>query len=266
MWFADTGQVLARVLLVAWFLAVGLWATRRGQPRNGTALLDGPRTPLLVGTTVALVLFAAQAAVVDAVADLPAPGAPGPGVLDHAVWSWVLAHRVAWLTPLIVGVSAIGGTVSMTALVLVGVTALTITHRRAEAAVVLIAFAGSGLLEWGFKHLYERSRPPVADQLVVETTYALPSGHTLDATVVLGVLAAVVVLHARRVVLRVGAAAAAALGAVLIGLSRIYLGVHWATDVLTGWLLGGTWLAVCVTALVVLEHRGPVGVGVPPRC
>jgi undecaprenyl-diphosphatase len=94
---------------------------------------------------------------------------------------------------------------------------------------------------------------------MTENNPALPSGHALGSIVVLGVLAAVVLLATHRTLLRVAAVAAAALGVLTIGVSRLYLGVHWLTDVVTGWFLGGAWLAVCVTALCVLNRRRSAG-------
>lgn len=252
MWSADIGVGLAWVAIVGWVLVATLAVVL---PRFGrsspTLLLTAPtRLPLLVGTVAVALLFAAQAGVVDTVAD-----SAGAGSLDRSVWAWFVAHRTPALDRVMITVSTAGNTIGMAVLALIGAAVLWRLRHRAEAAVVLIATVGAGLLVTGFKNLYGRARPPAAQQLTVETNAALPSGHSLGSMVVLGVLAAVVVLLERRPGVRVLAVLAAAAGIVAIGLSRLYLGVYWTTDVLTGWLLGGAWLAVCITALILLRHR-----------
>jgi hypothetical protein len=152
-------------------------------------------------------------------------------------------------------VSAAGGTAGMAVLALIGAGLLWRMGRRAEAGIVIGAAVGAELLVQGFKHLYGRARPPVIDRLTVATNFALPSGHALVSIVVLGVLAAVAVLLSHRLAVQAGAVALAIAGTVTIGVSRLYLGVHWVTDVLTGWLLGGAWLALCVTTLVLIQRR-----------
>lgn len=252
MWFADIGVVLGWAAIAGWVLlaALAVLLPRFGRSSPALLLTAPTRLPLLIGTAAIALLFAAQAGVVDTVAD-----ATGAGVADRVVWAWFVAHRTPALDQVMITVSTVGDTVGMAVLALVGAAILWRLRQRAEAAVVLVAAIGSSLLITGFKNLYGRARPPLAQRLTVETNAALPSGHSLGSMVVLGVLAAVVVLLVRRSGLRVLAVLAAAAGIVAIGTSRLYLGVHWMTDVLTGWLLGGAWLAVCVTALVLLRHR-----------
>ena len=195
-------------------------------------------------------LLIGQAMVVDAVADHGRPGRA-----DWGVWAWFVDHRAEPVTLLMKAVSVAGDIPQMTVLAAFAAGMFWRARRRPEAAVVLGSAVGAWLLIDGFKNLYGRVRPPVAERLMVETNPALPSGHALGSIVVLGVLAAVVVLATRRTALRTGAVALAAVGVLVIGVSRLYLGVHWLTDVVTGWLLGGAWLAVCVTTLCVLERR-----------
>ncbi len=251
MWFADIGQVVSWVILAGWLLVVML-AVTVGRTAANAAAPRRARVPVLVGTGVAIVLFAAQAGLVDTVADLA-----GTDVLDQSVLAWFVAHRVPVLTAVLTAVSTVGGTAGMAVLALVGAALLWRIRRRADAGIVLGAAAGAGALVEGFKHLYGRARPPVVDQLTVETSFSLPSGHALGSTVVLGVLAAVTVLLVRRLAVQACAIALAVAGIVTIGVSRLYLGVHWVTDVGTGWLLGASWLALCVTALVLIQHRRP---------
>ena len=82
---------------------------------------------------------------------------------------------------------------------------LIMCRRRAHAVLVAVTALGAAALDTGFKHLYERARPPLTEQLTPETTFALPSGHSLGSTAVLGVLAVIGVLLLRRGVWRAGA-------------------------------------------------------------
>jgi undecaprenyl-diphosphatase len=249
MWFADIGERIAWSVVAVWALvATVVLATRR--TALGRLVPHALRTPVLVGAGATSVLLVAQAAVVDHVADLGAPG-----LADRDVWAWFVDHRVEPFTFVAKGVSVLTDIPQMTVLALAAAVLLWRIRRRPEAAVVLAATIGATLLVDGFKRLYDRVRPPAADRLMTENNPALPSGHALGSIVVLGVLAAVVVLATRHTLLRVAAVATAALGVLTIGLSRLYLGVHWLTDVVTGWLLGGAWLAVCVTALCVVTRR-----------
>jgi undecaprenyl-diphosphatase len=190
------------------------------------------------------------AAVVDAVED-----ASEVSRLDVPLHAWFLTHRTGALSTLMELVSSAGGSGGMAVLTAAAAGLLLWWGRRAHALIVVVAMGGSEVLGNWFKLLYARARPPVADQLVVTGSYALPSGHSLGSAVVLGVLAAVAVLLVSGVARRAAVVGVAAAAVLLVGASRLYLGVHWLTDVLSGYLLGGAWLAVCVTSLVLVERR-----------
>jgi MYXO-CTERM domain-containing protein len=247
--FADYGLGLAWIILAFWMLVAGLAATV-GRRAMSTVVSRSARVPLSVGTAAAVVGFATQAGLVDTVEDHA-----GSGLFDQSVWAWFVGHRAPAATTVMTAVSAAGGTAGMAVLALIGAGLLWRLRRRAEAGIVIGAAVGAGLLVEGFKHLYGRARPPAIDRLTVETNFSLPSGHALGSMVVLGVLAAVAVGLSRRLAVAAGAVALTIAAIVTIGVSRLYLGVHWVTDVLTGWLLGGAWLALCVTTLVLIQRR-----------
>lgn len=174
--------------------------------------------------------------------------ADGATRLDRPVLDWVLAHRVPGLDPVAVAVTDAGGTPAMAVLALVATGWLLLRGRRSAALLVAVAALGAAALVAGVKDAVGRVRPPLVDQLVVTTDPSFPSGHTPGSTVVVGVVAVVLAAGIRPLLGRVAILVGAAVAVLLIGLSRLYLGVHWATDVLEGWLLGGLWLAVCLVA------------------
>jgi membrane-associated phospholipid phosphatase len=207
-----------------------------------------------IGGVIALVLALAQAEVVEGVLDGPGPP-EGLHGFDQPVLDWFVAHRTSWATVMATLLAAAGGTVAMAAVAVAAVLVLLWRRRWWPAAVVAVTSAGGGLLALGFKHLYERHRPPAVDQVIHYPGYALPSGHAVGTTVVLGVVAAVIAVSVRPWAAKVAAVATASLLALLVGVSRLYLAAHWLTDVVTGWLLGGACLALAVTVLMLPAVR-----------
>lgn len=240
MRFADLDVVLGVTLVIGWVLFAVL-ARRRPRRRH---------VPILAGTGAAAVLFSAQAVVVDAVAD------PGPlARLDAPALTRLVAVRTPPITTVMTAVSELGGTAGMILLALVAAAALWWRGRRSEAAVVVLADAGAELLVVGFKNLWARPRPPVPLHLVPESDYSLPSGHALVSIVVLGILTALTWRATRSGRRRAAAVAVCAVLVMVIGVSRLYLGVHWFTDVFAGWLLGAAWLALCTGLLSAAASR-----------
>jgi undecaprenyl-diphosphatase len=121
--------------------------------------------------------------------------------------------------------------------------------------LVAVVAAGAGLLVRFGKATVGRERPPVEYRLVTETNESFPSGHALASAAILGVVLVVLLPFITSTGARVAVVAGVGLFVLAIGLSRLYLGVHWATDVIGGWVTGFAWLALCLTVRQVWRQR-----------
>jgi undecaprenyl-diphosphatase len=203
----------------------------------------------LVALIACLVIFAAIAVV-----------ALGPGVppLDRSATSQLRELASPPLDVLMLGITSLGSTPVLTVLVSLVVVVLAARGRQAEALVAAAALGGTLALNEGLKRLLERSRP-VLEWAEDASGFGFPSGHAMNSTVVFGALALIVW---RLWGPRAGAAALALSLAlvVLVGSSRIYLGVHWTTDMLGGFFAGAAFLLVLLAALSWPPRvHGPIG-------
>lgn len=171
----------------------------------------------------------------------------GPARFDAAVLGESMQSRTDVRTMAAVAVTYLGSTAAMAVLAVAAGVRLWFTARRADAVLAVGVMSGAALVIRGLKELLDRPRPPLDGWLVHATNESLPSGHATMAIVVIGTLV-VLAWPGHSPTGRAVLVAAAAVWVGAVGLTRLYLGVHWFSDVLAGWLVGGAWLAVCVTA------------------
>jgi membrane protein DedA with SNARE-associated domain/membrane-associated phospholipid phosphatase len=117
------------------------------------------------------------------------------------------------------------------------------------------AVAGGGLLDVELKRVFHRTRPVWDVPLLTAPGWSFPSGHALGSLVAYGMLAYLLVRTADRRRRRLAIIACAALLVLLIGLSRMYLGVHYFSDVIGGYAAGVVWLAACISGLEVVRRK-----------
>jgi undecaprenyl-diphosphatase len=199
----------------------------------------------LVGGAAAVAMTAAAAEVYDAVTE-----ADGIAGLDQPVLDQAIAWRSPGLDHAVTLYTDIGGPVGMP-IVAVVLTGLMVWRWRSRTPLVLMVIAAVGSLAMTTtgKAFIGRARPPLSDAVPpYETSPSFPSGHTLNATVITAV---VVYLLLRRLESAWARTTTIVLGAVFVvtmGLTRVFLGHHWLTDVVAGWALGLGWAAAVITA------------------
>jgi membrane-associated phospholipid phosphatase len=185
--------------------------------------------------------------------------AAGEGVarLDPWVHAFAVAHRSGWLTAVMANATWLGSNWLLLPVLVVATVFLLRRRNRSAAVALWAAYLGSVVLYALAKPLVHRSRPPAADLIGHASGPSFPSGHATQALAAWAVLA-VVLTTGRSLRVRAAALAAAAVVVLLVGASRIYLGAHWLTDVLAGYALAATWLAVLVALTLrrARPHRG----------
>jgi undecaprenyl-diphosphatase len=190
-------------------------------------------------------LTAAMAEVYDAVVEHEGVAGLDRPVLDQAIaWRTPLtAELVTWFTHL-------GGFIGMSIIATVVTLAMVWRWRSPTPAILMvIATAGSLTFTAVGKAIVGRARPPLSAAVPpYEYAFSFPSGHALNSTVIAGMVAYLVVRRRRSRRAAVVAAVIAGAWSIAMGLSRVYLGHHWLTDVVVGWLLGLAWLTVLITA------------------
>jgi undecaprenyl-diphosphatase len=182
----------------------------------------------------------AEHATIDALSTSIPSGTPG---IDRWALELALRHRTPLLNDVFEVITTFGSFVVLVPVVIVvGLACLRRAGDRLALAFLLLAYAGMAVLVPIIKSWVGRARPPTALAVHTYGFYAFPSGHAAQAAAVWGAVAVVIAraLHSRRAAVAVWTAAVTV--TLLVGVSRVYLGAHWLTDVLAGWTLGAAWV------------------------
>lgn len=161
-----------------------------------------------------------------------------------------------WLAIAAQDVTALGSATVLGLTVVAVVGFLVLQGLIRNAGFVLIASAGGWLLNDLLKAVFARPRPSVVPHLREVFTLSFPSGHALTSAVVFLTLGALLMHVAERRIVKFYCLAVALIATVLIGATRVYLGVHYPTDVLAGWMFGTSWALLCWLVARVLDRRG----------
>lgn len=160
-------------------------------------------------------------------------------------------------------ITALGSFAVLTLVTIAAVGFLVALKRYAEAGMIAFVAIGGHALSETLKAFFDRPRPDLVAHMMETTSASFPSGHAMMSAAIYLTLGAMLarVQPTRR--LKTYIHAVAVLITLLVGASRVYLGVHWPTDVLAGWCLGAAWAILCWSALWLTRGRGDVAAAPP---
>ncbi|NIZ92291.1 phosphatase PAP2 family protein [Kineosporiaceae bacterium B12] len=229
------------------------WPSTAGRRLVHVALRLGhrlaPHQVMLLTLGIGLLLTAALAALTDGIYDSVVED-DGIAALDHPVLALAMRQRTPLLDSWVTGFTHVGGPVGMPVLAAATAIGLSVAWRRLSPAVLIVStMLGSLALTVAGKAAVTRARPPHVDAVPpYEFGFSFPSGHSLNAAAFAGILTYLLLRRLRRTWARRLTVVLATAFATAMGLSRVFLGHHWLTDVLVGWALGLAWLSVVITS------------------
>lgn len=160
-----------------------------------------------------------------------------------------------WLHRTMRDLTALGDTPILTLITATSAGYLLVARRAETALFLILAVAGGAAASTLLKQLFDRARPEVINHLAEITSASFPSGHAMNSAITYLTLGVLLARTKKARSIRVYVIALAVALTFAIGFSRIYLGVHWPTDVVAGWCLGGAWAILCSLVARWLQRR-----------
>ena len=179
-------------------------------------------------------------------------------VVDVQLAQWLGAHVTPQLTRWMLLVTDLHSTVAVSCYAMLVAAALAWRRQWRHLATVFVCVAGGLTLNVLMKLAFQRARPVFDEPLLTLTSYSFPSGHVAGSTLMYGLIVAWTFTRTRRTPVRAAVVVAAAGAIALVAFTRMYLGVHYLSDVAAAFAEGVAWLALCLSALTAFWGRAPL--------
>ena len=175
---------------------------------------------------------------------------------DETVMQWMGAHRIDWIERSLLEITALGTGLVVMMIVLISALFLIATQHRFSAFLLLVASAGGIVLNAILKSSFDRPRPQLFEWLTEPSSSSFPSGHAMSSAIVYFTVAYLIARLEKRRWMRAVTLIASLLLVLLISVSRLYLGVHYPSDVLAGMIIGLAWAGFCLAGLEAVRVFG----------
>ena len=172
---------------------------------------------------------------------------------DKIILLWIHQFSNPTRDIIMLNITKLGNPIMMVTITIITFGILWWKRYRQEAKIFGLHALGGTILSYGLKLAFNKSRPQLWEQLINETSFSYPSAHALGAMVIYGFIAYLLASHYPKQGKIIYTFAAILIGA--IGLSRLYLGVHWTTDVIAGYGVGYLWVMFSITMLKLQNTR-----------
>jgi undecaprenyl-diphosphatase len=175
---------------------------------------------------------------------------------DESVMRWMGAHRIEWIERSLLEITALGTGLVVMMIVVISALFLIATQHRFSAFLLLVASAGGIVLNAVLKSSFDRPRPQLFEWLTVPSSSSFPSGHAMSSAIVYFTVAYLIARLEKRRWMRTLTILSSLLLVLLISVSRLYLGVHYPSDVLAGVIIGLAWAGFCLAGLEAVRVFG----------
>ena len=177
-----------------------------------------------------------------------------------------LAHPIgpAFLKTAMIDITALGSETVLALVAIMAVAFMLLRHRARQALLLAAAIGGGAILSGIMKTLFARPRPQIVPHLVEASSPSFPSGHAMNSAIIYLTIAVLLARAYRDAGTRAFVISLALLATLTIGFSRVYLGVHWPSDVIAGWLVGSGWALAMGLLGMLLQRRRQIEQPTPP--